>query len=146
MVTDQETLKSLMQQGLLPQEEMLEVRKKKGSLIIGIPREHSFQEHRVALVPEAVSVLVANGHEVRVESKAGANSNFSDREYSEVGAQIVFDRKQIFECSIILKVAPILDEELENLVQSAARPRIKQLILKTLDEESKNILKRPIAA
>ena len=43
-------------------------------------------------------------------------------------------------------VEEILDEELENLVQSAARPRIKQLILKTLDEESKNILKRPIAA
>lgn len=113
MVTDSDTLRSLMQQGLLPQEEMLEVQKKKGSLIIGIPKENSFQENRVALAPEAVSVLVANGHEVRVESKAGLKSCFPDNEYSEAGAQIVYDAKSIFECSVILKVAPVLDEELE---------------------------------
>lgn len=113
MVTDPETLKSLMQQGLLPQEEMLEVARKKGSLIIGIPKEISFQENRVALAPEAVSLLVAHGHQVRVETKAGEKSKFSDNEYSEAGAEIVYDRKQVFECAIILKVAPITDSDLD---------------------------------
>ncbi|TXI87176.1 MAG: alanine dehydrogenase, partial [Crocinitomicaceae bacterium] len=45
----------------LPKEEMLEIARKKGKLYIGIPKETSFQEKRVSLVPEAVSLLVANG-------------------------------------------------------------------------------------
>src|SRR5690554_7891989 len=94
MKTDPEIIKSLMKEGrLLPQEEMLEIARKKGSLKIGIPRENSFQERRVALVPEAVSLLVANGHEIKIETKAGENANFSDRAYSEAGAEIVYDRK-----------------------------------------------------
>ena len=59
MITDPEILKHLMQQGsLLPKEEMLEITPKKGKLFIGIPKETFFQEKRVALVPEAVSILV----------------------------------------------------------------------------------------
>lgn len=52
MTTDPHLLKTLIQQGaLLPKEELLEVRRKKGNLLIGIPKETSFQERRVALVP-----------------------------------------------------------------------------------------------
>ena len=88
MITDPEVLKGLMKEGrLMPQEEMLEVGRKKNALHIGIPRETSFQERRVALVPEAVSLLVANGHEVKIETKAGEMANFSDQEYSEAGAK-----------------------------------------------------------
>ena len=77
MITDPEVLKGLMQQGsLLPQEEMLEIKKRKGSLFIGIPKETSFQERRVGLVPEAVHLLVANGHRVRVEAGCGIGANF----------------------------------------------------------------------
>lgn len=112
MKTDPEIIKSLMKEGrLLPQEEMLEIARKKGSLKIGIPRENSFQERRVALVPEAVSLLVANGHEIKIETKAGENANFSDRAYSEAGAEIVYDRKDIFQCDIVFKVAPPIEEE-----------------------------------
>nr|WP_299205843.1 alanine dehydrogenase [uncultured Brumimicrobium sp.] len=100
---------------LLPQEEMLEIARKKGSLKIGIPRENSFQERRVALVPEAVSLLVANGHEIKIETKAGENANFSDRAYSEAGAEIVYDRKDIFQCDIVFKVAPPIEEEVEMM-------------------------------
>ena len=71
---------------LLPQEEMLEVATRKSSLYIGIPKEISFQENRVALVPDAVAVLVNNGHRVIVETNAGKASNFSDTDYSEAGA------------------------------------------------------------
>jgi alanine dehydrogenase len=117
MITDPVLLKSLIQKGsLLPKEEMLEVRKKKGNLFIGIPKETSFQERRVALVPEAVTLLVSNGHQVLMETKAGEGSNFTDNEYSEAGAQIVYDRKSIYSCDIILKVAPPSEEEVELMI------------------------------
>jgi alanine dehydrogenase len=114
MVTDPEILKSLMQKGtLLPKEEMLEISRKKGSLFIGIPKETSFQERRVALVPEAVSLLVSNGHRVKIETNSGESCNFSDTEYSEAGAEICHDRSEVFKCDIIFKVAPPSDEEVE---------------------------------
>jgi alanine dehydrogenase len=116
MITDPEILKKLIEQGsLLPKEEMLEIGRKKGSLFIGIPKETSFQERRVALVPVAVSVLVANGHRVRVESKSGELASFSDRDYSEAGAEICYDSKEVFECDIIFKVAPPSEEEVEMM-------------------------------
>ena len=116
MINDPELIKGLMKQGgLLPQEEMLEIARKKGSLFIGVPKETSFQERRVALVPEAVGLLVANGHEVKVETKAGEKSNFSDNDYSEAGAQIIYNTKEIFECDIVFKVAPITEEEADML-------------------------------
>jgi len=116
MITDPHVLKSLMEQGtLLPKEETLEVRRKKGSLFIGIPKETHFQENRVALVPESVSLLVANGHRVKIETKSGEGANFSDREYSEAGAVIVHNTKEIFECDIIFKVAPPTEAEVEMM-------------------------------
>ena len=116
MITDPEILKHLMQQGsLLPKEEMLEITRKKGNLFIGIPKESSFQERRVALVPETISLLVAQGHEVKVESKSGEGSNFSDNDYSEAGAQICYDRKEIFSCNLIFKVAPPNEDEVEMM-------------------------------
>lgn len=116
MITDPKTLQSLMREGsLLPKEEMLEVKRKKGKLQIGIPKEVTFQENRVALAPEAVNLLVSNGHEVLVESEAGIKSNFTDNDYSEAGAQICYDRKSVFQCHVILKVAPPTDEEMEMM-------------------------------
>jgi alanine dehydrogenase len=114
MVTDPEILKKILAHGgLMPQEEMLEIAKRKGSLHIGIPKETSFQERRVALVPEAVSLLVSNGHQVKIEANSGVGANFSDNEYSEAGAEICYDPKEIFSCDIIFKVAPPSEEEVE---------------------------------
>jgi alanine dehydrogenase len=116
MITDPDILKKLIQQGsLLPKEEMLEIARKKGSLFIGIPKEISFQERRVALVPDAVSLLVANGHRVKIESKSGEGSNFTDNEYSEAGAEICANPKEVFECDIIFKVAPPSEEEVDMM-------------------------------
>jgi alanine dehydrogenase len=116
MITDPETLKQLLTQGALsPLEETLEIKRKKGALFIGIPKEISFQENRVALTPEAVSLLTANGHRVRVESKAGIHSRFTDNEYSECGAEISPDAKSVFECDIVLKVAPPTEQEIEMM-------------------------------
>ncbi len=116
MITDPEILKQLMQQGsLLPKEEMLEITPKKGKLFIGIPKETFFQERRVALVPEAVSILVLNGHRVKIESKSGEMANFSDRDYSEAGAEICHDPSEIYKCDIIFKVAPPSETELDMM-------------------------------
>jgi len=114
MITDPETLKQLMKEGsLTPKEETLEIERKKGQLFIGIPKETSFQENRVALAPEAISLLVANGHHIKIETNAGIHARFSDNDYSEAGAEICHDRKAIFSCDIILKVAPPSESELE---------------------------------
>ena len=138
MITDPEVIKKLMKEGgLLTQEEMLEVGRKKGQLNIGVPKETSFQEHRVALVPEAVSVLVAHGHNIIVESLAGECAKFSDRDYSEAGAQIVFDKKEVFQCDIIFKVAPPIEEEVEMM--TSGQTLISALQLST---QPKKILKQ----
>lgn len=113
MATNPDLLKSLLHQGaILPQEEMLEFKPKKGQLFIGIPKETSFQERRVALVPEAVSLLVANGHRVRIETGAGEGTNFSDNDYSEAGGEIVYNQEQIYTCDMIFKVAPPTEAEI----------------------------------
>ncbi|MCC6838336.1 MAG: alanine dehydrogenase [Bacteroidia bacterium] len=117
MKTSKELLASLTQTALMPQEEMLEVGKKKGRLYIGIPRETSFQENRVALVPDAVALLVNNGHYVVVETNAGKMSNFQDHDYSEAGAQIVYSPEDVFKADIILKVAPPSPQEIEMMQQ-----------------------------
>ncbi len=100
-------------QQLLPQEEMLEVLKRKGELYIGIPKETSFQEKRVCLTPDAVSALITNGHRVLLESGAGSDSKFSDKDYSEAGAEITKDTAKVFSCPMILKVEPPSLEEIK---------------------------------
>ena len=100
---------------LMPQEEVLEVNRDKSSLTIGIPRETSYQENRVPLVPQAVGLLVANGHKVLVESNAGKSAHFSDEEFSEVGAQIIKSNEEVFKANIVIKVAPPSIEEVDLL-------------------------------
>ena len=85
-----------------PQESMLEVKNKKNKLHIGIPKETSFQENRIALTPLSVALLVNNGHEVTLESNAGQAAKFSDKDYSEQGAKIVYDSKSVYEANISL--------------------------------------------
>ncbi|TYB76242.1 alanine dehydrogenase [Bizionia myxarmorum] len=93
-------------QQLLPQEETLEIYKKKGELFIGIPKETAFQEKRVCLTPDAVSALTSNGHRILMESGAGKGANFSDKDYSEAGAEITKDPAKVYACPMILKVEP----------------------------------------
>lgn len=100
---------------LLPQAEMLEIKRQKGELLIGIPKETYAQEKRVCLTPDAVSAITANGHRVVIETGAGLGSNFSDTEYSEAGAKISYDTKEAFGCNIVLKVEPPSFEEIEMM-------------------------------
>ena len=96
-------------------EETLDIKPKVVELFIGIPKETSFQENRIALSPDAVSVLTNNGHRVIMESKAGEGASYSDHDYSEAGAKIVHAKKEVFECDILVKSAPVSEQEVELL-------------------------------
>lgn len=99
-------------------EEMLDVKPRHEQLFIGIPREDSFNENRIALSPEAVGVIVANGHDVVMETKAGEGANFSDKNYSDAGAKIAYDKKEVYKADVIVKSAPVSEEECELLKQN----------------------------
>lgn len=99
----------------VPLEETLEIIPKKKKLFIGIPKETSFDENRVALTPEAVAVLVNNGHEVVVESNAGEGAFYLDSDYSEAGARIAYDKADVYKAATIIKSAPIAESEIKLL-------------------------------
>jgi alanine dehydrogenase len=96
-------------------EETLDVKPKEARLHIGIPKETAFQENRIALIPEAIGVLVSNGHEVMIETKAGEGSKYSDKDFSDAGATIVFDKAGVYKAPILIKSAPVVEEDLPYL-------------------------------
>jgi alanine dehydrogenase len=74
-------------------------------MIIGVPREIKDHETRVGCVPSMVTTLVERGHEVLVESGAGAGSSIPDREYREAGATIVSPAAEVWtRADLIVKV------------------------------------------
>ena len=98
---------------LLPQAEMLEIKKRKGELFIGLPKETHFEEKRISLTPDAVAALCAHGHRIVIETGAGVCANYTDKEYSEAGAKISYDVKEAFACNIVLKIEPPSLKEIE---------------------------------
>ncbi len=100
---------------LYPQEALLEIKKSKKSLFIGLPKEMMMQEKRVPLTPQSVKLIVDNGHEVWVETGAGNPSKFTDKEYSDAGAKIVYAHNELFEADIVLKVEPPTFEEIDMM-------------------------------
>ena len=88
------------------------IKTKKKRLAVSVPTATRFQENRVALKPDSVRVLVSNGIDVNIETGAGKLAHFEDQEYSEAGASIVYDRKEVFAGDIVLKVAPPSMEEI----------------------------------
>jgi len=131
---------------ILPQELMQEVKKDGKELFIGLPKETSFQENRIALVPESVALLVNRGHQVLIESKAGANANFTDTDYSEAGAQIAYTSEEVFKnADIILKVAPPSDAELDLICDKQTLLSILQITMQSKDYIAKLKAKRVTA-
>jgi alanine dehydrogenase len=95
------------------QTERLEVAPKHQRLFIGIPKETTLQENRVALVPHSVATLAAHGHRIVVQSGAGEKSRFSDHDFSEAGAEVVQSAEEIFKADVLLKVAPPTHAEID---------------------------------
>ncbi|CAN0537796.1 unnamed protein product, partial [Scytosiphon promiscuus] len=72
---------------------------------IGTPKEIKNHEYRVGLTPESVTELVANQHEVLVETEAGSGIGSTDQDYVDAGARIVDTAAEIFaECDMVVKV------------------------------------------
>ncbi|GAB1451194.1 alanine dehydrogenase [Draconibacterium sp.] len=100
---------------LMPQEEMLEVKKRGQKIKIGIPSDFSKVEYRVPLTPQAVDLLVSYGHEILIEKNAGKSASYFDKAYREMGATIVDTSAEIFQCDIILRISPFSNDEIDML-------------------------------
>ncbi len=71
---------------------------------IGIPKEIKDHEFRVGVTPEGVRTLVAAGHAVTVETRAGSAIGYYDAQYLEAGASIAATPKQVYACDMVIKV------------------------------------------
>ena len=87
-------------------------------LNIGVLKEKSKDEKRVALTPQDVELIASSGYNVFVEKGAGIGANYSDLDYSEVGAKIIEKDEEVLKKSdIICKITPLDNREI-NLCSS----------------------------
>ena len=78
---------------------------------IAAPKEIMNNENRVALTPAAVRTLINDGHEVLIETGAGAGASFPDSEYEAAGATIVATAKEAWAADMVVKVKEPLEAE-----------------------------------
>jgi alanine dehydrogenase len=100
------------QAALHPKEAPVKVKESKNTILIGLPKETAAQEKRVVLTPEAVTLLANNGQRVLVEAGAGNAAKFTDQEYADAGAKVVYTAKEAFDAEVVLKVEPPSEEEI----------------------------------
>ena len=122
------------------QVETLEVGNKSKSICIGIPREEFADENRIAVVPNSIRTLIGYGHKVKIESSAGLKSKYTDHDYSEAGAIIEYSKEAVYDCDVLVKVAPPSLEEIELLHPNQIL--ISPILLPKLSEEYILALKR----
>lgn len=106
---------------------------------IGVPKEIKNHEYRVGMTPAGVSMCVAAGHEVWIESDAGCGVGFDDEAYQQVGAHIEPSAEKIYRHSdLIVKVKEPLGSECEWLHQNqilfgylhlAAEPKLAKSLI-----------------
>ena len=99
----------------MPREELIEKAVSSRRMSVGMPHDFHDDEKRIALTPEAVKILTDAGHEVFMETGAGAHSGFSDMEYSDNGAIVAETSQQIYSCDIVVKIAPFTVKEASML-------------------------------
>ncbi len=108
-------------------------------MIIGVPREIKDSEYRVGLVPSGAHQLAEDGHQVVVESGAGAGSGFGDKEYQDAGATVTADAGEVYSlCDMVVKVKEPIEPEYELLkdgqilfcyLHLAPLPRLTEVLL-----------------
>lgn len=115
-------------------------------MLIGIPKESSKGERRVATTPDAAQQLQKLGYDVILEKGAGDSSKFRDIDYESVGVKISDSKKEIFETAdIILKVREPSEEESKLLREgqifiSFLAPAQNPELLKELADKKVNAL------
>lgn len=82
---------------------------------IGVPKEIKDHEYRVGVTPAGVKTLAARGHEVLVESGAGARIGFTDADYTSAGGRIVFDAGAAWAADMVVKVKEPQPAELGHM-------------------------------
>ncbi len=95
----------------MPREELIEKAVSRRQISIGIPHDIHDDEKRVALTPEAVKILTDTGNEVFIQTNAGLGAGFPDRDYSENGAVVADTPQKVYECDIVIKIAPFTEKE-----------------------------------
>jgi alanine dehydrogenase len=85
-------------------------------MLVGVPKEIKDHEYRVGLTPAGVHALCQRGHEVYVESNAGARIGFSDGEYAAAGARLAASSREVFAADMVVKVKELQPREF-NLVR-----------------------------
>ena len=108
---------------------------------IGVVKEILVGERRVALTPMATAILSSEGHEVLVESGAGAGSGFDVADYRQAGARIVSGAEEVWERSaLLLKVKQPLEAEYDFLhpgqtlfcyLHLAANPTLADVLMRS---------------
>ncbi|MEM8672573.1 MAG: alanine dehydrogenase [Cyanobacteria bacterium P01_G01_bin.67] len=105
---------------------------------IGVPKETKDQEFRVGLTPNSVQALSKN-HTVFIETKAGQGSGFTDHEYQQAGAKIVFSAAEAWDKELVVKVKEPLSQEYQYLqsdqllftyLHLAAAPNLTEALIK----------------
>ena len=85
-------------------------------MIIACPKETHINENRVAIVPSSVKEYLKSGLDISIESDAGINSYFTNKEYLDNGAKIISDKRELLnKADIIVKVNPPTAEEAQLL-------------------------------
>jgi len=83
---------------------------------IGVPAERKTKESRIALTPYAAAELVAAGHTVFIETKAGELSGFFDEEYTQAGCKITPDQASLYSSAdLIVKVKEPIEADLQYI-------------------------------
>ncbi|HET7480169.1 MAG TPA: alanine dehydrogenase [Rubrobacteraceae bacterium] len=83
--------------------------------VVGVPKEIKDKEGRVSMQPDGVAELVHHGHEVVVQSGAGAGAGFTNGEYADAGARMVQSAEEVFEAAdLIVKVKEPIPEEYDR--------------------------------
>ena len=79
---------------------------------IGIPKEIISQEYRVSVNPETARMLIQASHQVLIETCAGVGSGYKDKDYEDIGCEVVYTASEVFDRSeLIVKVKePSIDE------------------------------------
>jgi alanine dehydrogenase len=108
-------------------------------VIIGVPREIKKNEHRVSITPPAVDALVSRGHQIIIETQAGAGSGISNSDFTSAGAKLAPDAKTVYQKGeMILKVKELFPQEFDFLregqiiftyIHSANNPEETQALL-----------------
>jgi alanine dehydrogenase len=133
-------------------------------MTVGVPREIKQDENRIGLTPAGVHEFINSGHKVLIEKNAGTGSGFSDKEFTDEGAEIVNTAAEIYAVSfLIIKVKEPVNQEIDMLKSgqiiytylhlapnkpltlSLMKKKVTAIAYETIEAEGKLVLLEPMS-